>query len=414
MTGSGNIARSPIDSKSQNQVTSLSGSSAQLYESLAKDYVHGYPNLIFLNVGKKSSMLLTSSISSVWAPETRSRCLVRDLNISSISSKQDIPNPGSGFEDGCSLDLKFYEIVTIRAEKIESVSRNFWNNGILHTESNNISSSCTSVLAIRKSLESQYHFLACSSMSDSKYWTLLEMNPATFAHTSHSIQDLKTASGDMLFCAFLHAYTAISETTNRWKKILECFGQFIGDKLAFLDPEYHEKLFFDDEVLSRSKYQTTVRARNERNYDRRRVGGTSTTSKLETKQEEATYFRDGLISASSLAETQNFTPFNQNVKLLTSMSILFPALSFRMSAWSVDSSFDYRNLILAANLLAAATYFLVYNADQLLFIFQNAYDKFIKNTLQAMKKDEDAKWATRAHELIKYLELSEGAQKPPH
>ncbi|KAF7917694.1 uncharacterized protein EAE98_010110 [Botrytis deweyae] len=375
MTGSGNIARSPIDDNSQNQVTSLSGSSAPLYE--------------------------------VWSGPWRRTMYM------------DIPNPGSGFEDGCSLDLKFYEIVTIRAEKIESVSRNFWNNGILHTESNNISSSCTSVLAIRKLLESQYHFLACSSMSDSKYWTPLEMNPATFAHTSHSIQDLKTASGDMLFCAFLHAYTAISETANRWKKMLECFGQFIGDKLAFLAPEYHDKLLSDDEGLSRSKNylyvegvpyeyiteyfadQTTVRARNERNYDRRRVGGTSTTSKLETKQEEGTYFRDG------------------NVKLLTSMSILFPALLFRMlvtyqSIWSIDTSFDYLNLLLAVNILAASIYFLGYNVDQLLFIFQNAYNKFIKNTLQAMKKDEDAKWATREHELIKYLELSEGAQKPPH
>ncbi|KAF7919289.1 hypothetical protein EAE99_008591 [Botrytis elliptica] len=235
--------------------------------------------------------------------------------------------------------------------------------------------------------------------------------------------------------------------------MLECFGQFIGDKLAFLDPEYHDKLLSDDEVLSRSKkyfwavstlkgFRTSI-SRNilqikqpleqetseitteEELEGLRRVHAMlcnlselrkikNTASKLETKQEEGTYFRDGLISASSLAETQNFTPFNQNVKLLTSMSILFPALSFRMSAWSVDSSFDYRNLILAANLLAAATYFLVYNADQLLFIFQNAYDKFIKNTLQAMKKDEDAKWATRAHQLIKYLELSEGAQKPPH
>ncbi|KAF7893530.1 uncharacterized protein EAF02_001068 [Botrytis sinoallii] len=205
-------------------------------------------------------------------------------------------------------------------------------------------------------------FLECPSISDSKYWTPLEMNPATFAHTSHSIQDLKTASGDMLFCAFSHAYTAISETANRWKKMLECFGQFIGDKLAFLDPEYHDKLLSDDEVLSRSKkyfwavsalkgFRTSI-SRNilqikqlleqetseitteEGLEGLRRVRAMlcselrkieNIASKLETKQEEATYFRDG-------------------------------------STWNIDASFDYLNLLLAVNILAAATYFLGYNA----------------------------------------------------
>ncbi|KAF7954792.1 uncharacterized protein EAE97_000051 [Botrytis byssoidea] len=172
-------------------------------------------------------------------------------------------------------------------------------------------------------------FLACSSISDSKYWTLLETNPATFSYTSHSIQDLKTSSGNMLFCVFSHAYTAISETANRWKQILKYFDQSIGDKPAFLDPDYHAKVFSDEEVLSRFKnYSWAISTLRElhksisqnvlqiRNLLGQETSETTTeeeleglrrvramlrselrnieniASKLETKQKEATYLRD--------------------------------------------------------------------------------------------------------------------------
>ncbi|TGO24583.1 hypothetical protein BPAE_0099g00190 [Botrytis paeoniae] len=126
---------------------------------------------------------------------------------------------------------------------------------------------------------------------------------------------------------------------------------------AFLDPDYQAKLFSDDEVLSRSKkYFWTISTLKElhtsisqnilqiRKLLEQEMSETTTeeeskglrrvramlcselreieniASKLETKQEEATYLRDG-------------------------------------SAWSVNPSFGYLNL-LTANLLAAATYFL--------------------------------------------------------
>ncbi|TGO45275.1 hypothetical protein BOTNAR_0682g00010 [Botryotinia narcissicola] len=214
----------------------------------------------------------------------------------------------------------------IPAGKIESIPWNFWNNGVIHTESNDISGSHTSALLQAIS------FLACPSISDSKYWTLLEMNPATFAYTSHSIQDLKISSENMLFC-----------------QILKHFDQSIGDKPAFLDPDYHAKVFSDEEVPSRFKNYSwaistprelqrlanpkTLRARNERNYDQRELEGhrqvramlcselrniENRASKLETKQKEATYLRDE-------------------------------------SAWSINFSVSYLNPLLTANLLAAAT-----------------------------------------------------------
>ncbi|TGO55852.1 hypothetical protein BCON_0085g00020 [Botryotinia convoluta] len=422
MIGVGNIARSPIACNSQSQVTSTSVNSDPSPEVRSDPW---------------------RRIISIWAPYTKSRCLVRDLNVSSVSSKQGRPNPGSGFEDRYSLDRTFYEIVTIPVGKIKSIPWNFWNNGVLHTESNDISSNPRSLQATS--------FLACPSISGNKYWTLLEMNPATFAYTSDSIEGLTSVSRNMLLCVFFHAYTAISQTAIRWKQILKYFDQSIGDKLTFLDPNYHDMLLSDDEVLSRSKkycwaistlkelrtsmsqnilqirqlieQETSETTTEEESKGLRRVRAMlcselreieNIASKLETKQEEATCLRDGLISANSLVETRNSTRFNQNIKLLTCVSILFLALSFCMSGWSIDSSFGYLNLLLTANLLAAATYFLVLHAHRLVLIFQDVYHKFIRNTLEAMKKDEDEKWATRARELIKYSELSEEAPKHSH
>ncbi|KAF5879086.1 uncharacterized protein Bfra_006290ia [Botrytis fragariae] len=182
-----------------------------------------------------------------------------------VSSKQGIPSPGSGFEDRYSLHLTFYEIVTILAQKIETITWSFWNNGVLHTESNGIPSSPTSVLVTKSYWRARItpgdrgKFLCISvayaypSISDSKYWTLLEMNPATIAYTSHSSQDLKSVSGNMLLCLFSHAYPTISETVICWKKILKYFDQPIGDKLQFLYPDYCDKFLSNEEVLSRSK-----------------------------------------------------------------------------------------------------------------------------------------------------------------
>ncbi|KAF7904731.1 hypothetical protein EAF00_002065 [Botryotinia globosa] len=285
------------------------------------------------------------------------------------------------------------------------------------------------------------------------------MNPATFAYTSHSIQDLKISFENMLFCLLSHAYTAISETANRWKQILKYFDQSIGDKPAFLDPDYHVEVFSDEEVLSRfTKYSWAISTLRElrksisqnvlqiRKLLEQETSATTTeeeleglrrvramlcselrnkenvASKLETKQKEATYLRDevsfpmqmkhliysihkallitNFISAHKrnfAGGTRNSTRFNQNIKLLTCVGILFLALPLSLFTWSVNTFFSYLNL-LTANLLAAAVYFLVLNEHRLVRISWDVYDEFIKNTLEAMKKDEDAEWATRVQE----------------
>ncbi|TGO14913.1 hypothetical protein BTUL_0046g00010 [Botrytis tulipae] len=316
-TGGGNTARSPIDYNSQNQVTSLSGSSAPSPE--------------------------------VWSGPWR-----RIMN--------------------------------------------FWNNGVLHTESNDISGSRTSALVTRKLLESQYHlqatsFRECPAISDSKYWTLLEMNPATLAYASHSIQDLKTGSGNMLFCVFSRAYTAIYETANRWKQILKCFDQSIGEKPAFLDPNYHAKSWAISTLreLRKSTSQNVLQIRKLLEQE---------TSETTTEEELEGLRRVRPMLCSELRNIENIAS-----KLETKQKEAI-YLSDE-SAWSINFFFSYLNLLLTANLLAAATYVLVLNANRL-----DAYGKFIKNPLEVMKKDQDVKLVTRAQELMDHSERSEGAQNP--
>ncbi|KAJ8068636.1 hypothetical protein OCU04_002338 [Sclerotinia nivalis] len=351
VTGSGNIAPHPINYDKQSQVASTSGGSAPS------------PNIWS---GPWRRMI------SIYAPETRSRCLVHDLDVPCLPSKQCLPKPGFGFGHGYSLELCFYQIVTIPTNKAQAIPWGFWKNGMLHTEGNECSISSTPVVKKRKLLESQYHLQAirspaCRSISNIQYWTLLEMNPATF-NSHDSIQNLTIASKNMLFCVFYHAYSAVSKVANRWKEILEYFDQSIDDKLAFLDPDYHDKLLFDDELLSRSKkyfwaistlkelrtnishnilqvkqligQETNETPTEEESRGIKRLRAMlcselqkieDIASKLKAKQEEAIYLRDGFIGASLLVETRNSSiQFNQNIKFLVYINIFFLSLSFCM------------------------------------------------------------------------------------
>ncbi|KAJ8068632.1 hypothetical protein OCU04_002336 [Sclerotinia nivalis] len=390
---------------------------------------------------------------SIWAPETRDRCVIDDVGSNPLPKSQGSPSPGTGAEDNYLFDVTFYEIVSVLAERAPSIPWNYWKHGKLHSDRSEdfTNTKSRSKPRVRKLLESRYHLQAFATPEpgcNTQYWTLLELNPATFT-IKRSTQSLRILSGNMLLCVFAHACTAVSSIVSRWKKILEFFDQSIGDKLAFLDPDYHDKLLSDDEVLSRSKkYFWVISTLKELHTSilknivqidalvHRRTNESSTKEeldgikrfrgaiqkelqelkdiafKLEKKKEEATYLRDGLISASSLVETRNSTRFNQNIKLLTYVSIFFLPLSFCMSVWSINGSFGFRNLAIVASVLATATYLIVLNVDRLMYAISEVYHKFIRNSLEAMKNDRSIKWANRALELEKYSEPPEGTQKP--
>ncbi|KAF7864422.1 hypothetical protein EAF04_006556 [Stromatinia cepivora] len=353
---------------------------------------------------------------SIWGPETRDRCVIDDVGSNPLPKSQGSPSGGIGAEDNYLFDVTFYEIVSVLAERATSIPWNYWKHGKLHSDRSEdfTNTKSRSKPRVRKLLESRYHLQAFATPEpgcNTQYWTLLELNPATFT-IKHSTQSLHILSGNMLLCVFAHACTAVSSIVSRWKKILEFFDQSIGDKLAFLDPDYHDKLLSDDEVLSRSKkyfwaistlkelhtsilknivqvdalvHRRTNESPTKEELDGiRRFRGTiqkelqklkDIAFKLEKKKEEATYLRDG-------------------------------------SVWSINSSFGFQNLAIVASVLATATYLIVLNVDRLMYAISEVYHKFITSSLEAMKNDRSIKWANRALELEKYSEPPEGTRKP--
>ncbi|KAJ8070869.1 hypothetical protein OCU04_001229 [Sclerotinia nivalis] len=217
-------------------------------------------------------------------------------------------------------------------------------------------------------------------------------------------------------------------------------------------PDYHDTLLVDDEAFSRSKKYflaiSTLKVLDvsipENITQIKRLvntegGGLAETdpkvlenltvyrqsiqarlNELETmaqkfrgKIEEVVYLRDGLFNASAVMETQASTRLNQNLRLLTFVSIFFLPLSFCMSVWSINNQlFSLSSLAVVITCVALVTYFAVFNLDRLIYRYQYLHGKFVRSTVRKMKLEKREPWTARANPYEKFLNTKE-TEHPP-
>jgi hypothetical protein len=108
-------------------------------------------------------------------------------------------------------------------------------------------------------------------------------------------------------------------------------------------------------------------------------------------------------------ESRASTRLNENIKLLTFVSIFFLPLSFCMvflsfayananltllqSVWSVNNTiFSLKALVIVATLVGLSTYLLVFNLNNVVELCSRVYRKRKLLLIELMQKDLDKKW----------------------
>lgn len=81
---------------------------------------------------------------------------------------------------------------------------------------------------------------------------MLEVRPITFAQIT---PDLLVAEGTepLLEAMLMYVQPALLHISSKWTQIHEYFDNLVSEKVAYLDPDYHDTLLVDDEAFSRSK-----------------------------------------------------------------------------------------------------------------------------------------------------------------
>ncbi|KAF7919268.1 hypothetical protein EAE99_008570 [Botrytis elliptica] len=369
----------------------------------------------------------------------------RDRKIK-FSEPQGIPRTwrGESALENITLHLFYYEIQKIpplEYEKLpEAAPWNIWRTGKLHSEKANMDADAANKRNYPRVLLYSEYNVVVSAKGNNKYWTLLEMRPAASFRLDPELAYQKITNQEMLVVFTRFVSKVMTEVTNAWTKIIEYFDGLISEKMAFRDPDRHDRLLVDDETFSRSKkYFWAISilkelhvkiSKNieeiERIMDDSRIrSGTASASlglncedirrklkllqeianRLADKREEALDLRDGLFNASGVMESRASTRLGENVKLLTFVSIFFLPLSFCMAVWSInDTLFSLKALTIAGTLIAVTTYATVFNLDNLMFLCRVWHRKLTGRFITQMKDDAEDLWKDRAANFAKFYD----------
>ncbi|THV51059.1 hypothetical protein BGAL_0125g00150 [Botrytis galanthina] len=351
---------------------------------------------------------------------------------------------GESALDNITLRLFYYEIQNIppiEYEKLpDATPWNIWRTGKLHSEKAKMDADATDKRNHPRVLLYSEYNVVVSAKGNNKYWTLLEMRPAASFRMDPELGHQKTTNQEMLVVFTRFVGKIMTEVTNAWTKIIEYFDGLISEKMAFRDPDHHDRLLVDDETFSRSKkYFWAISILKElhvkisKNIEEiKRVmddpgirSGTANTSlglnceeigrklkslqdisnRLSDKREEALDLRDGLFNASGVMESRASTRLGENVRLLTFVSIFFLPLSFCMAVWSInDILFSLKALTMAGALIAVATYATVFNLDNLMFLCRVWHRKLTGRYIARMKDNTEDLWKDRAANFAKFYD----------
>ncbi|KAF7958029.1 hypothetical protein EAE96_003596 [Botrytis aclada] len=363
-----------------------------------------------------------------------------------FSEAQGIPRTwrGESALENITLHLFYYEIQKIPPKEYEKLPEaapwNIWRTGKLHSVKANMDTGATDKRNYPRVLLYSEYNVVVSAKGDKKYWTLLELRPAATFRCDPELAYQKTTNQEMLVVFTSFVSKVMTEVTIAWTKIIEYFDGLISEKMAFRDPDHHDRLLVDDETFSRSKkYFWAISILKElhvsisKNIEeiervledpRIRIGTANTSldlnlegirkklkllqdiaSRLSDKREEALDLRDGLFNASGVMESRASTRLGENVRLLTFVSIFFLPLSFRMAVWSInDTLFSLKALTIAGTLIAVATYATVFNLDNLMFLCRVWHRKLTGRFITQMKDDTEDLWKDRAANFAKFYD----------
>ncbi|TGO14936.1 hypothetical protein BTUL_0046g00250 [Botrytis tulipae] len=352
----------------------------------------------------------------------------RDSRIK-FSEAQGIPRTwrGESALENITLRLFYYEIQKIppiEYEKLpEATPWNIWRTGKLHSEKAKMDADATDKQNHpRVLLYSEYNLMVVSTKGNNKYWTLLEMRPAASVRLDPELEYQKTTNQEMLVVFTSFVSNTMTELTIAWTKIIEYFDGLISEKMAFRDPDNHDRLLVDDETFSKSKKYfwaisilKELHVRISKNIeeikrvmdDPRIRSGTASTSlglnceeigrklkslqdianRLSDKREEALDLRDGLFNASGVMESRASTRLGEN------------------AVWSInDTLFSLKALTIAGTLIAVSTYATVFNLDNLMFLCRVWHRKLTGRFIARMKDDTEDLWKDRAANFAKFYD----------
>ncbi|TGO34955.1 hypothetical protein BHYA_0175g00080 [Botrytis hyacinthi] len=347
----------------------------------------------------------------------------RDRKIK-FSEVQGIPRTwrGESTLENITLHLFYYEIQKIPPTEYEKLPEatpwNIWRTGKPHSEKTNMDANAANKRNYPQVMLYSEYIVVVFTKGNNKYWTLLEMRPAAIVRLDPELEYQKTTNQEI-------------------------------EKMAFRDPDHHDRLLVDDETFSRSKKYfwaifilTELHVRISKNIeeiervmdDPRIRSGTASTSlglnledirrklkslqdianRLWDKIEEALDLRDGLFNASGVMESRASTRLGENVKLLTFVSIFFLPLSFCMAVWSInDTLFSLKALTIVGTLIAVATYATVFNLDNLMFLCRVWHRKLTGRFITRMKDDTDNLWKDRAANFEKFYDQWRNTEYKP-
>ncbi|KAG5301356.1 hypothetical protein I7I48_01338 [Histoplasma ohiense] len=120
--------------------------------------------------------------------------------------------------------------------------------------------------------------------------------------------------------------------------------------------------------------------------------------------------RDGLFSASAVAESRAATQLGENIRLLTYVSIFYLPLSYCASLWSLNEQYTVLNFAIVTFFIALATYSLVGNLNHAV-LFSKKTVRHIKNPIvERMKRDPDRIWGERGDRFSAFKPVRENVE----
>ncbi|KAJ8068610.1 hypothetical protein OCU04_002317 [Sclerotinia nivalis] len=386
--------------------------------------------------------------------ESRKRRIVHELGLELEEShdEQKIPQLCMGNYSAKFLNfhITFYEIYSFTDRGENKIPWGMWRTGKLHSDADELSHTFekgSTRLLIKSTYDVQG--LMDRGRSSAYNWTILEIRPFTYPPLISETFEFEDC-WSMLMIMMICVDQALAHVTCAWNEIHEYFDNLVSEKVAFLDPQYHDTLLVDDEAFSRSKkyfwaistlqeldISITDNIREVAKFVKLESPGLkletpqsdwdrfqksivahlttleSTAKKFREKKSEVIYLRDGLFNASGVMESRASTRQNENLRLLTFVRILFLPLSFCMSIWSINTElFNLHTLGIVATCVGLATYFTVFNLDNLMHKYQSFRVKFVKNTVQRMKQEDRGIWKDRATKFEKFINAKEADHRP--
>ncbi|KAH8801460.1 hypothetical protein F5884DRAFT_684657 [Xylogone sp. PMI_703] len=240
----------------------------------------------------------------------------------------------------------------------------------------------------------------------------------------------------------------LKKAADVWEELVAHFNAILYDQDAILDPEAHDRLLFDDETFSRSRWyfwvvdtleefiaqiditlrecQRLFSTDRDQLYDgsgpsasgvqyERKVSATQEEvnrlkdlkSQFEILHRKTMTLRDGLFNASSVIESRESARLGQNVKLLTYVSIFYLPLAFSAAIWSINESYSTSAFAITSILVALGTYFLVANLENLVVKVKYFYGSFKTPIVSRMKLHNETIWKAKGENFSRFSPVRE-------